>query len=173
MTSVRISVKGLDKTLARLDKLIKRQSNLEAKAQELLRRLGEEGVSVASYYFSRAIYDGTNDVTVHYEVDKNQLLVIAEGHAVAFIEFGTGVYNPAYEAPDMASRIGVVGRGEYGKGYGKRRAWVYRGDPGTEGEVLKNGAVLTHGNPPASAMYTTTKDMRRKIREIAKEVFSK
>jgi hypothetical protein len=171
MSTVTIRATGLKKTISKLDKLCKKYSNLEAKMQTLLSRLGDEGVSVASYYFSRAIYDGTNDVTVHYELTQNQLLIVAEGHAVAFIEFGTGVYNPAYESPEMASRVGAVGRGEYGKGYGKRRAWVYRGDPGTEGQILKNGAVLTHGNPPASAMYTTTKDVHRKILEIAREVF--
>ena len=66
-------------------------------------------------------------------------------------------------------------RGEYGQGKGSQDSWGYYGNPGTNGRVVKeNGKgslVITHGNPPARAMYDAGKEMREQVRAIAKEVF--
>ena len=48
-------------------------------------------------------------------------------------------------------------------------------EPGTNGLERTRGdttVVLTHGNPPARAMYEASKAMREQIMVIAREVFS-
>ena len=42
------------------------QRRMEQKAEELVARLADLGVEVASTEFDEAIYDGTNDVTVTF-----------------------------------------------------------------------------------------------------------
>ncbi len=145
------------------------KKNLKEKCREFLKRLGELGVDTADVRFRAAQYDGTNDVTVslRWESD-NKVLVVASGHAVTFIEFGTGIVY--VDDHPKAGEMGAV-RGGYGEGHGSQRTWGYYGDPGTNGKVQKSGVVLTHGNPASRALYETGKELREKVMEIAKEVF--
>lgn len=146
-------------------------SSLPGKCKEFLSRLAELGVSTADVRFRSAQYDGINDVTTYLKWDSDQrVLVVAQGQAVTFIEFGTGVYY-ADDHP-LASDKGAE-RGGYGEGRGSQRTWGYYGEPGTNGRVHGDkGLVLTHGNPASRAMYEASKEMRERIMEVAKEVFS-
>ena len=139
------------------------RASLEAKKNKMLERLGEIGVSEASVRFTTAIYDGVNDSHVSLEVTDNGYAIVASGHAVAFIEFGSGVYHNTGEPYPDPRPEGIVGIGEYGKGYGKRQTWVYRDEAGEK--------VFTHGNPAAMPMWYASEEMRSKITQIAKEVF--
>ena len=148
------------------------RDSLEGKKDKLLKELGEIGVREASVRFTTAMYDGVNDSDVTLESTNNGYAIVAKGKAVAFIEFGAGVhYNPTgpYYPGNLPN--GIVGIGEYGKGHGKRQAWYYNGDPGTNGEIQENGAVKTHGNPAAMPMWYASEAMRSYIERIAKEVF--
>ena len=148
------------------------RDSLEAKKKTLLERLGEIGVREASVRFTTAMYDGVNDSNVSLKATNEGYTIVAAGHAVAFIEFGAGVYyNPTGPYYPAAKPAGIVGIGEYGDGKGKRNTWYYNGDPGTNGEVQPNGAVKTHGNPAAMPMWWASEEMRSKIMQIAKEVF--
>ena len=139
------------------------RKSLDNKKGELLKRLGEIGVREASVRFTTAMYDGVNDSHVSLETTDNGYKIVASGHAVAFIEFGSGVYHNTGDPYPNPRPEGIVGIGEYGKGYGKRQTWVYRDEAGEK--------VFTHGNPAAMPMWYASEEMRSKITQIAKEVF--
>ena len=97
---------------------------IEQKMKKLLVRLMNEGYDIASAGFTKALYSGHNDVYVlpaFWSGDK--LMLVANGKAVAFIEFGTGTYYPDY--PADAKPEGVLNHGEYGKHMGADPPWVY------------------------------------------------
>ena len=139
------------------------RASIEAKKNKLLGRLGEIGVYEASVRFTSAMYDGVNDSHVSLETTNDGYAIVASGHAVAFIEFGSGVYHNTGEPYPDPRPEGIVGIGEYGKGYGKRQTWVYRDEAGEK--------VFTHGNPAAMPLWYASEEMRSKIEKIAKEVF--
>lgn len=146
-----------------IKQLQKYRNSLEGKKNKLLERLSEIGVREASLRFTTAIYDGINDSSVSLETNPNGYAIVARGKAVAFIEFGAGVYhNPGEPYPDPRPE-GIVGIGEYGKGHGKRQAWGFTDESGE--------LVITHGNPAAMPMWYANEEMRSKILKIAREVF--
>lgn len=168
---ISIKINGLDE----LKKKIERQrNNFKTKGQIFLQRLAQEGLTVAKAQFSSAQYDGVNDVTVTVEtMGPDKIAVVANGQAVAFIEFGTGVTYS--EQHPKADDMGAI-RGSYGQGKGNNESWTYYGEAGTNGAPVRDsdkGTVIrTKGNPPARAMYNASEQMRAKIQQIAKEVFS-
>lgn len=141
------------------------------KEKLLLERLAELGFHEASVRFSTAMYDGINDSSVDIESIENGYSIVAKGQAVAFIEFGTGVYHNTSEPYPLPRPEGVVGIGEYGQGKGKRKAWYYKGEPGTNGETQTSGVVKTRGNPASMPLWYASEEIRRSILQIAREVF--
>lgn len=137
---------------------------VEVKTKELCERLSVIGAYEASVRFAGAIYDGSNDVSVDVEPIDGGYAIVAKGQAVAFIEFGAGVYHNPSEPYPLPRPDGIVGIGEYGKGKGKRRAWGYYDNAGE--------LVITRGNPAAMPMWYAMREMEREIRRIAREVFS-
>lgn len=169
--SQHLKIDGLESLIKRVKRL---PETLETNKKDFLKKLAEIGVNTSSIRFESAQYDGVNDVTVDVEwVDDNTLLVVARGRAVTFIEFGTGITYT--EQHPLADELGMV-RGGYGKGRGKSSRWGYYGEKGTHGKLIrttdKGDVILTSGNPPAKAMYEAGKEMRDKISEIAREVFT-
>ena len=167
-----IKTKGLDSLI---NKMKVYQKSLKEKQRRLLEELFKVGIDVASAKFQTAQYDGENDVVVNKQpewVGDTKLFLTATGNAVTFIEFGTGVHYT--EQHPNAGVIGAI-RGTYGHGKGSRDTWGYYGSQGTNGRIVKEDdkgtVVLTHGNPPARAMYDSTKEMRNQIVNIAREVF--
>ncbi len=139
------------------------RNSLETMKNKLLRMLSEIGVREASVRFTTAMYDGTNDSSVNLRITKNGCVIEAKGKAVAFIEFGAGVYHNSGEPYPNSRPDDIVGIGEYGKGYGKRQAWGFKDESGE--------LVITHGNPAAMPMWYASEEMRSKLQQIAKEVF--
>lgn len=169
-----IKVSGIDNLI---NKLKAYQKTFDDRQKQLLEELAKIGIDTASAKFQTAQYDGENDVVVSNTpewVGDNKLFLTATGNAVTFIEFGTGVHYA--EQHPKAATLGAI-RGAYGQGKGSRDTWGYYGSPGTNGQVIKENdkgtVVLTHGNPPARAMYDATKEMRNQVVNIAKEVFGK
>lgn len=147
---------------------------LNEKTKVLLQRLSNEGYQIASAGFSKAQYDGTNDVQVRIENrDEHTRAIVAVGASVLFIEFGTGIVYPDNH-PEAAEHNMV--RGEYGLGRGKRPAWGYYGDPGTNGMEVVNRSgktvVITRGNPANMAMYNAVKNLQERLPELIREVFN-
>lgn len=163
---------GVDEFLKGIEEY---QRWLKERAEVLVNRLAEEGFNVASAGFANAVYDGTNDASVSVEErgDSVQAVVVV-GSSVLFIEFGTGVTYP--DNHPEAAELGMV-RGVYGKGHGKQKSWGYYGEPGTNGEIRKstpNGdLIITQGNPANMPMYNAVKQLKEKLPEMVKEVFSR
>lgn len=157
-----LSAESIDNAIKELEAFRK---SIEAKKDELLEKLGEIGVKEASVRFTTAMYDGVNDSAVTLESTADGYAIVAEGAAVAFIEFGSGVYHNPSEPYPNDRPAGIVGIGEYGKGYGKRQAWGFRDEAGE--------LVITHGNPAAMPMWYASEEMRSEIKRIAREVFEK
>lgn len=169
---MKIRVTGLDSLIKKLKAY---QKSLAEKQHCFLEELVKVGIDVASVKFQTAQYDGDNDVVVngHPEwIGDNKLFLTATGKAITFIEFGTGVHYT--EQHPQAAEFGAI-RGAYGQGKGSQDSWGYYGSLGTNGRVIretdKGSVVLTHGNPPARAMYDSAKEMRNQIVNIAREVF--
>ena len=135
---------------------------LEAKQQELLERLAFLGATRVSLGFSRAIYGDKSDVKVDVEINKNKAIIKANGEDVCFIEFGAGIrYGNGYPSDRPE---GIVGIGEYGKGYGNNpNGWWYTGKDGRSHH--------SYGNPPNAVMYKTSLELAEEISMIAREVF--
>ena len=139
------------------------RDSIDRKKNLLLERLGEIGIKEASVRFTTAMYDGDNDSNVTLEANSNGYVILAEGNAVAFIEFGAGVYHNPGEPYPNPRPDGIVGIGEYGYGRGKRKAWGYRDNGGD--------IKITHGNPAAMPLWYASEEMRKNILTIAREVF--
>lgn len=147
-------------SIARAEAQVKQYKQWVQEKEDLLRqRLAMLGASVASIEFSRAIYDGTNDVAVRVEDSGKTATIYAEGSAVAFIEFGSGA-KYGYGHP-MNGELGT-GPGTYPDGKGH---WD---DP--NGWWFAHGQH-TYGNPPAMAMVHARDRMVEQLTAIAREVF--
>jgi len=157
------------------------------KMDEVIERLMNDGYSIASAAFAKALYSGENDVIVDPPVWEGDTMVMyANGEAVAFIEFGTGKKYEKYPEQIPGSKenpyvtLHLSAREEYGKKKAKRGKWQYVGEPGNLGKiqhVKKNGelVIVTEGNPPARAMYGAAEAVanRERALEIAREVFNR
>ena len=133
------------------------------KEKRLRQGLAEIGLKEASIRFTTAMYDGMNDVSVRLNRKKNGYVIVAKGKAVAFIEFGAGVYHNTGEPYPNPRPEGIVGIGEYGKGKGKRKAWGYLDE--------NNEVVITRGNPAAMPMWYASEEIKNSISRVVREVF--
>ena len=74
---------------------------VDEKTKLLIEKLALIGAQEASVRFAGAIYDGNNDVEVTVSPIENGWQISAKGQAVAFLEFGAGVYhNPSEPYPN-------------------------------------------------------------------------
>ena len=149
----RSSVQDAIKELKKYKKWITEKEN------QLRIRLATRGAAVASIQFARAIYSGTNDVSVRVDDTGGVAVIYAEGSAVAFIEFGSGA-RYGYGHP-MNSEFGT-GAGTYpdGKGHWDNpNGWYY------------GHSEHTFGNPPAMAMLNARDKMVEELTQIAREIF--
>lgn len=153
---IELTTKGVTKAMKELRRY---KAWVIKKEAELRSRLAMMGATVASIQFSRAIYSGSNDVSVRVDDTGSVAVIYAEGEAVAFIEFGAGA-TYGYGHP-QAGEFGV-GPGTYPDGKGHwddPKGWWY------------GSGQHTYGNPPAMAMYRAVQEITEKLREIAAEVF--
>lgn len=136
---------------------------VEQKEKELRSRLASLGATVASIQFARAIYNGTNDVSVRVDDTGSVAVIYAEGESVAFIEFGSGItYGSGHP---QAGELGV-GPGTYPEGKGhwdNPNGWWLPKD---------KGGGHSYGNPPAMAMYNAVQAITEEVTKIAREVFA-
>lgn len=150
------------------------KTTLNQKAQEFAKALADKGLDVAKVRFANAQYAGSNDVSCRVEQNGNTCTIVAEGKAVAHIEFGTGVSHSAYggELPD-----GVGEHGTYGKGNGQHKRWYYYGEAGNAGTPVKTvdgkGQLnYTDGNEPAMAMWGAVEEMASQVEATWREVWN-
>lgn len=149
----RSSVQDAIKELKKYKKWIAEKEN------QLRIRLAARGAMVASIQFARAVYSGTNDVSVRVDDTGSVAVIYAEGSAIAFIEFGSGAkYGHGHP---MNSELGT-GAGTYpdGKGHwNDPKGWWF------------GHSEHTFGNPPAMAMLKARDLIVEELTQIAREVF--
>ena len=136
---------------------------IQIKEDELRSRLAMIGATVASIQFSRAIYNGSNDVSVRVDDTGSVAVIYAEGESVAFIEFGSGKkYGYGHpQAGEFGFGPGTWSDSDQGKGHwDNEHGWWY------------GSGQHSYGNPPAMAMYSAVKEITENVTKIAKEVFS-
>lgn len=150
------------------------KATLNKKAQEFAKSLADKGLDVAKVRFANAEYAGRNDVSCRVEQNGSTCTIIAEGKAVAFIEFGTGAHHNGYggQLPP-----GVGAHGSYGKGHGAQRRWYYYGEAGNAGTPVKTvdgkGQLnYTDGNEPAMAMWGAVEEMASQVEATWREVWN-
>lgn len=150
------------------------KTTLNKKARALAFRLSWLGLEVAKIRFENAEYAGSNDVKCHINQKDKTCTIVAEGKAVAFIEFGTGIHHNGYggELPP-----GVGAHGSYGQGKGAGRRWYYYGDTGNAGTYVdtvpgKGQLNYTDGNEPAMAMWGAVEEMASQVEATWREVWN-
>ena len=132
-------------------------ADLIEKANTVCERLATIGAVRASLDFSRAIYNGTNDVAVTVEPINNGYAIHATGNAVLFIEFGSGAsYGYGHPEPEGYGPGTYPGKGHWDDPNG----WWY------------GSHEHSYGNPPAAAMYHAKQDVLQEVQRIAEEVFN-
>lgn len=132
-------------------------ADLIEKANTVCERLATIGAVRASLDFSRAIYNGTNDVAVTVEPIDNGYAIHATGNAVLFIEFGSGAsYGYGHPEPEGYGPGTYPGKGHWDDPNG----WWY------------GNHEHSYGNPPAAAMYNAKQDVLQEVQRIADEVFA-
>ena len=161
---MKIVINPLDpKSVGKAIRELERYKKWVQEKEDILRkRLAQLGATVASIEFSRAIYNGTNDVSVRVEDNGKKATIYAEGAAVLFIEFGSGAkYGNGH--PD-AAKFGY-GPGTYSDGPSGKGKWD---NPG--GWYFAHGQH-SFGNPPAMAMVHARDMIAEQLTAIAREVF--
>ena len=157
---VELDDKSIDKAIKELRQY---SAWVQAKEAELRSRLAMIGATVASIRFSRAIYNGSNDVSVRVDDTGSVAVIYAEGKSVAFIEFGSGKkYGYGHpQAGELGFGPGTWSDSDQGKGHwDNEHGWWF------------GSGQHTYGNPPAMAMYSAVKEITENVTKIAKEVFS-
>lgn len=162
MKSVNIEL-SLNSCQKALDDLREYQNSLKPKLDEICRRLAQIGAEEASRRFARGDH-GNGGVTVNYQQIKNGYKIVAGGHDVYFIEFGTGVFAGVGYGDGLPATSVPVYPGswseQHAKQFSEHQCWWYAGEKleGTEAEM---------------PMYYAGKAIRANAKRVAEEVLSK
>lgn len=162
-------MKRIKCSLADLNPAIKTIQDYRTKLKKntpiLVENISKVALETASEIFRYAEYDGDNDVSVSIEEqesadNKSTFHVVADGEAVAFIEFGSGMIGYGYpEDAPLKFEMGSWSDSELGKGHWQNEGgWYY-----VHGKK-------SHGNPPAMAMYRAKEDAVESVEKLAKEL---
>ena len=144
-----------------VDELKKYSKEIAPKLDEVCRRLAEIGAIEARARFARGDH-GNGGVNVTVEKISNGYKIVASGHDVYFIEFGTGVNAGVAYGDGMPPTSVPVYPGSWSEQHAKQFSdygfWYYNGErlEGTEAEM---------------PMYYAGKAIRNNEKKVFKEVF--
>jgi hypothetical protein len=172
---------SLDAAIKKLERIAKEE--MEAFAKELVEELAKAGADIARVNFTGAEYAGTHTEDVSFKISDNgkKATVYADGDAVLFIEFGTGIYKsaPAGEYDEIVSGS-VLDHGEYKRRQGANPSgWFYTGSPGpnhpsdTQVAYGKPNTVHTYGNDANSSMYNARLEVEKRYEGIVRKVWER
>lgn len=179
---MKIKVRLSDAGLKQAEEDIRKyKTTLNQKAQLFARALADKGLAVAKIRFSNAQYAGKNDVKCEVSQNGTSCTILAEGQAVAHIEFGTGVTHQGWGAAGTVGPLplpdNIGEHGTYGKENGKHKRWYYYGESGNAGTPVKevdgNGQLnYTSGNDAAMAMWGAVEEMASQVEATWREVWN-
>lgn len=146
---------------------------LEKKANMFVKILGEDGIGTIKAGYASAMTDGDTDLSdisvTMTDVSHGTVTVKVDGHAVLFLEFGTGPLNPDNPIARASLTSGnVLEHGEYSKILGFDRIdengqWEYKDSKGNK--------VVTTGLPAQSIVFNSMQEVKAKVEKLAKAVF--
>ena len=148
--------------------LRKYADSLQGKAEQLVQKLGDKGVEMATMHYLDVPYDSKHVDTgetlnsIQFNREGSTGTVSAGGAAV-WIEFGTGVVRNGGGGHPKKGEFGMSDWGTYGQGHGA--------DPNGWWYPSRDGYSHTWGIEMNPFMYSTSQDIRRYLRRTAKEVF--
>lgn len=179
---MKIKVRLSDAGLKQAEKdILKYKATFNRKARALAFRLSWLGLEVSKIRFANAQYAGSNDVKCHINQKDKTCTIVAEGKAVAFIEFGTGVTHQGWGAAGTVGPLplpdNIGEHGTYGKENGKHKRWYYYGESGNAGTPVKEvdgkGQLnYTSGNDAAMAMWGAVEEMASQVEAMWREVWN-
>ena len=164
----KLNPNSIDKAIREINQY---KIEFQKKVDSYRKRIADEIAVNASLNFGSAIVNDKirggpriPDVKVSVDERGNIAVVVANGEDAVWCEFGAGVYHngSAGSSPHpKGSELGFT-IGNYGKGYGKKKAWGYYDD----GQL-----VITRGTPAKMPMYNAAQEVMKKAIEIAREVW--
>lgn len=156
--TIQLSADSCDKAVKELQAYSK---GVDPKLDEVCRRLADIGAQEAQARFSRGD-NGNGGVVVTTERISNGYKIVANGHDVYFIEFGTGVNAGVGYGDGMPVTSVPVYPGSWSEHHAKQFSengfWYYNGErlEGTEAEM---------------PMYYAGKAIRNNMKRVVSEVF--
>lgn len=159
-------------------KILDKTQNMSEEIRDKAEISLNENWAVHNITYAGDMSDTTLSATNNVERSQNAITctieLMAKGHAVSFIEFGTGVYYS--DNHEYASTYGAT-RGSYGQGKGNQEAWYFYGTAsditnGLAGQLAyknrkdssdgyRHDLIRTRGNPPNRCMLVTYNDIKR------------
>ena len=162
-----LSVSGCNKALKELEKYRK---EIKPKLDMVCKRLAQIGADAANEHYAEAQADsswtGNGDVRaiVLPLEDGNGYKIVASGHDVYFIEFGTGDMAGAFYEGDMSDVSVPVGPGtwsiSHAQKYSEQGYWWYKGNK-------------LYETPAYMPMFYAVKAMRERYKEVIEGVFGR
>lgn len=165
--SFNLSVDSIQKAI---DEVERYKQRLVSKNDEFVRRLAEVGIPVIDQRISAAQGDSDKNHNTYIRINSfgtySQAVLVVEGKTILWIEFGAGIhYNGAAgSSPHPKGQELGYTIGSYGKGQGANDFWFYTADTGE--------SVMSHGTEATMPVYSASVEIQRRIREIARQVFS-
>lgn len=157
---VNLSERSIDRAIKDLRTY---KASITGSLDELTKRIADYGATVAgATYAAVPVTDGNYDISVRVVQKPGTCQIVASGESVCFAELGTGVLAGAGKAasvPGVEARPGSWSE-THSQMFSKHGFWYYMGKRFT-------------GTAPYPGMYTAAKAMRERMKDIAKEVFSK
>ena len=159
MHKIKVSLGNIDDAIRQIEEYEKKlQQNIE----KFLNKLLEDGVQIAQATIMEL--DAVESVDLFKSMDKflyveeNRGIIFTDSLHACYVEFGTGVEGSNSKHPTMPWAYDTNGHGKDG--------WYYFDE--------KQGRVrYTQGMPSRPFMYTTAKELERRLVEVAREVFSR
>ncbi len=137
---------------------------IQLRATELAKRLAAYGLTRVRTGYNAAVFpEESRDVSVSVEKrGENTYAVVAGGHDVLFLEFGSGIVYGA----------GHPQNADFGMGPGTYPGQTHVPDPGYWWYTGEDGeSHYSVGNAPSMVMYLTGMELEQEVERIAKEVF--
>jgi len=165
---ITVNLSNIDAALKQLDDYIK---SLETKTSALVKRLVDDGVSIAKAQvidlgaFETFELSSSIDGMMYVKGDKG--VIFTNCPYAAYVEFGTGVVGKGSPHPKFPWAYDINNHGEDG--------WWYptdETDPNPHKHTY-NGQLYawTKGMPSRPFMYNTSIELKDKLAQIAREVF--
>lgn len=170
---VQLSVESIEDAMQQLTEY---RNSLTAKAAKIADRLSDIGFDVSSGILLGHIYTGETISSLNVtQVGPSKWIISAGSTALLFLEFGAGLVGHGHPKPGIyGPGTWSFGPGGKGHAFDPNGWWFQTDDPQLAIRQTKGGRMYghSHGNPPYMPMYQASVEMRRKIEQVAREVFS-